>query len=97
MAKKKIEVELYDYFNGSTQTLRYKDRAAAVKDPGVMRTMGVGDIGTEKDNLCRLWWGDMLTGQALEDAPNVCPPKPEGYVLPGRFYKPLKESDYDYP
>ena len=95
--KRKKEVELYDYFNGDKGLLRYKDRAAVVKDPGVVRASRSDMYGTADDNLCKLWWGDMLTGEALAEAPLVCPVKPEGYVLPDRFYKPLTESGQDYP
>ena len=96
--KRKKETELYDFFGvegklPSKAGLRYKNRAAIVKDPGVIRAFSRADWGTEKDNLCKIWWGGMLTGGALEEAKLICPPAPPGYVLPARFMKPLSEHD----
>lgn len=95
--KKQEELALYDYFHGKS-TLRYSGRkeseAERKKDPGVLRTLHTP--GSATDPLCQLWWGDMLTGEALADAPNICGPKPEGFELGGRFIKTPGESGGDY-
>lgn len=85
--RKKNEIELYDWVPGSTPgtALIYAGRKPDKTDPGVMRLFSTP--GTADDPLCKLWWGDMLMGDALEEAKRVCPVKPEGFVLPARFIK----------
>jgi len=89
--KKAEELELYDYYRDKS-TLRYVGRPESVKDTGISRTLSTPHF-TEKDNLCKLFYGDLLTGEALADAQANCPPKPEGFVLPDRFIKKYGETD----
>lgn len=83
---------LYDYTSEEKNILRYVGRLKSMPDPGVSRGE-TANRGTAKDNLCKMWYAELLTGQALIDAPKICPAKPEDFIFPDRFVKPLTETD----
>lgn len=85
------ELSLYDYYTEDKMTLRYVGRPKSVPDPGVRRQ--IEHLGTNADPLCKMLHGDLLTGQALEDAKNICPPKPDDYIFPDRYVKSYEELD----
>jgi len=89
--RKAEEVALYDYTNESKNILRYVGRLKSYPDPGVARYEN--DQFTVKDNLCKMLYAEILTGQALIDATTGCPPIPEDFIFPDRFIKPKKEHD----
>lgn len=91
--KKKVgEIPLYDYTDATKMTLRYVGRPASVADGGVSRLLSTPH-GTEKDNLCKMLYAELLMGEALQDAVAVCPPKPDDFIFPDRFVKRYNETD----
>lgn len=89
---KSTEFDKYDYFQGDKMVLRYVGRPTAVSDPGVTRIFSK-PLGSVHDNLCILYYGDVLMGDALEEAKVICEPRPDNFVLPDRFIKPYGETD----
>lgn len=96
--RKEEEFDLYDWYGEGKKHLRYVGRSTSqamlAKDPGVPRySFGAEQTpGGQNDNLCKMFHAELLMGEALEDAKQVCGPKPDDFIFPDRFVKRIGES-----